>query len=417
MEPVLLVNAHSYRRLYPVEDRKLAACSAFGEIVDSQIWQFNHEELSCQKHDFKLFLNKDGDGYVLTKAKVLGDGKNKVFEEDRVYARSSRRDHGADDGHWCQDEQDVGFWSDYVRPEDEGKWTEAVWPDHRWYLYGYTDPFSTTTLALKLNKLRNFEQCLTETFQNVDDHWEFEKGWKRNREDQCYTEHNVRFCEQEQCLIIEARRGEPTQPLPEDPDAHNYPEHGGGWTSASLISKFSFTFGLLEVEAKIDARTPFWPAIWTEGAHNMDGAGWPHRGEIDIMEYYCEHILANVFRGQDFPKNNEFGPKHEGKSFKVDQFPKNYFQEYRTWRMLWDNSSLMVWLEDYLLMQVSVDKLTNPSGSNPMRMPHRLRLNLAVGGKCGGDPSNCHESSKFCLKAVRLWSDHFFPDHNAHDIQ
>ena len=66
-------------------------------------------------------------------------------------------------------------------------------------------------------------------------------------------------------------------------------------TSARLNSKFAFTYGKVEVRAKLPFGVGTWPAIWTLGKNiNEDGAywdnlglgttGWPACGEIDIME-------------------------------------------------------------------------------------------------------------------------------------
>lgn len=56
-----------------------------------------------------------------------------------------------------------------------------------------------------------------------------------------------------------------------------------------MLKKHAFQNGKLEVRAKIDAQTGLWPAIWTLG---VDGV-WPSNGEVDVMEYYDERILAN----------------------------------------------------------------------------------------------------------------------------
>ena len=68
------------------------------------------------------------------------------------------------------------------------------------------------------------------------------------------------------------------------------------YTSARLNSKFAFTFGRVEVKAKLPQGAGTWPAIWTLGKNiNEDGAywdqtfgttPWPACGEIDIMEHW-----------------------------------------------------------------------------------------------------------------------------------
>ncbi len=69
------------------------------------------------------------------------------------------------------------------------------------------------------------------------------------------------------------------------------------YTSARLNSKFAFTYGRVEVRAKLPGGKGVWPAIWTLGKNiNEKGAywqrqghgttGWPSCGEMDIMEHW-----------------------------------------------------------------------------------------------------------------------------------
>ncbi len=77
----------------------------------------------------------------------------------------------------------------------------------------------------------------------------------------------------------------------------NYTDQGETkpYTSARLNSKFAFTYGRVDVRAKLPFGDGTWPAIWTLGKNvNEDGGfwdnqygtvGWPACGEIDIMEH------------------------------------------------------------------------------------------------------------------------------------
>lgn len=69
------------------------------------------------------------------------------------------------------------------------------------------------------------------------------------------------------------------------------------FTSARLNSTFAFTYGRVEVRAKLPTGVGTWPAIWTLGQNiNEDGAywdnlgfdttPWPACGEMDIMEHW-----------------------------------------------------------------------------------------------------------------------------------
>lgn len=69
------------------------------------------------------------------------------------------------------------------------------------------------------------------------------------------------------------------------------------YTSARLNSKFAFTYGRVEVKAKLPTGIGTWPAIWMLGKNiqeigtywDNEGFGttpWPACGEIDIMEHW-----------------------------------------------------------------------------------------------------------------------------------
>lgn len=69
------------------------------------------------------------------------------------------------------------------------------------------------------------------------------------------------------------------------------------YTSARLNSKFTFTYGRIEVRAKLPKGIGTWPAIWMLSKNiNEDGAywdnqgfgtvNWPICGEIDILEHW-----------------------------------------------------------------------------------------------------------------------------------
>jgi len=48
--------------------------------------------------------------------------------------------------------------------------------------------------------------------------------------------------------------------------------------------KFSFTYGKVEIRAKKECAQGAWPALWMMPEEGVYG-GWPHSGEIDIMEH------------------------------------------------------------------------------------------------------------------------------------
>lgn len=71
------------------------------------------------------------------------------------------------------------------------------------------------------------------------------------------------------------------------------------YTSARLNSKFAFTYGRVEVRAKLPTGGGTWPAIWMLGKNINEPGGywadtygtvnWPACGEIDIMEHWGDN--------------------------------------------------------------------------------------------------------------------------------
>ncbi|WP_367182671.1 family 16 glycosylhydrolase [uncultured Christiangramia sp.] len=61
---------------------------------------------------------------------------------------------------------------------------------------------------------------------------------------------------------------------------------GDTYYSGKINSKdnVEFTYGVIEVKAKLATGKGIWPAIWMLGA-DISEVGWPASGEIDILEY------------------------------------------------------------------------------------------------------------------------------------
>ncbi|SNZ01074.1 glycoside hydrolase family 16 protein [Flagellimonas pacifica] len=86
------------------------------------------------------------------------------------------------------------------------------------------------------------------------------------------------------------------------------------YTAARLNSKFAFTYGKVEVKAKLPTGTGTWPAIWMLNKNiNEDGAywdnkgfgtvNWPNCGEIDILEHWGknqDYVSSAVHNGSSY---------------------------------------------------------------------------------------------------------------------
>lgn len=153
----------------------------------------------------------------------------------------------------------------------------------------------------------------------------------------------------------------------------------GGYTSARLKSQglYKFTYGRVEVKAKLPASQGTWPAIWMLGS-NFPSVGWPNSGEIDIMEQ----------TGDD--KNTVLGTCHwfdtassSQASYGETTAITNGSSEFHIYTMEWTDTSVKVYLDD-----VKYYELAN-SAALPFNADFFMILNVAMGGTLGGtiDPA------------------------------
>ncbi len=228
--------------------------------------------------------------------------------------------------------------------------------------------------------------------------WQFETGYKRNNEAQWYQAENV-TCK-DGYLVITGKRE--TKPNP------NYVAGSNDWktkwpnvkyTSGSVVMKkhHAFQYGKLEVRAKIDAQMGLWPAIWTLG---VDGQ-WPSNGEVDIMEYYNNTILANFA----FAGKQKFNAIWDAVKTPIDSLGgEKWGNDFHVWTLIWDEDKMQILLDERLLNEIDLNTTFNKSDNvNPMRQPHYLLLNLAMGGKNGGSLANTVLPSTYLVDYVRLY--------------
>lgn len=227
--------------------------------------------------------------------------------------------------------------------------------------------------------------------------WGFEQGFARNQEAQWYQSDNARV--QNGMLVIEARRERKPNP--------RYDAASGDWkrnrqfaeyTSASLTTggKHSWTYGRWVMRAKIDTRPGLWPAFWTVGTSGE----WPSGGELDIMEYYNDHLLANAAWGTA----QRWNAKWDSVRKPLTEFhDADWSNKFHVWRMDWDENWIRMYVDDQLMNEVDLSKTLNPDGSNPFHAPQSIILNLAIGGQNGGDPSHTAFPARYIVDYVRIY--------------
>jgi beta-glucanase (GH16 family) len=229
-------------------------------------------------------------------------------------------------------------------------------------------------------------------------HWNFEEGFVRNNEHQWYQPENA-VCK-DGFLIIEARKEQKPNPNYK-PESDNWKESREyiEYTSSSLRTRglHAWQYGRFEIRAKIDTSPGRWPAFWTLG----EKGSWPACGEIDIMEYYRGMILANAAWAGPEGKTMWDDLKKDVGSFN----DPNWSNEFHIWRMDWDETAIKLYVDDILLNTIELEKTVNQRGDikNPMKQPHYIIVNLAIGGNNGGDPSSTMFPRSYVVDYVRVY--------------
>jgi beta-glucanase (GH16 family) len=251
--------------------------------------------------------------------------------------------------------------------------------------------------------------------------WDYERGFVRNQELQWYQPENA-VCK-DGFLVIEARKESKPNPLYVAPgngdgggDGGPFRRGGQAWknrprieiTSASITTrgKHSWLFGRFEIRAKIDTRSGSWPAFWTLGTQGR----WPANGEVDIMEYYDNTVMANIaWAGKPggAPKPN--GATWNSARMPLRELPAHWSDEFHNWRMDWDSTSIKLFLDDKQVADQDLSKTINTvrsrgASQNPfVEGGAYIILNQAIGGQNGGDPSQTEFPVRLLVDYVRVW--------------
>ncbi|OHD06806.1 glycoside hydrolase family 16 protein [Sphingopyxis sp. RIFCSPHIGHO2_12_FULL_65_19] len=231
------------------------------------------------------------------------------------------------------------------------------------------------------------------------DKWDFDVDcWGGgNNERQCYTDRPANAAIKDGKLVITARKEAmtgPAFPLSQRGEAEKATAQATKpFTSARLVTrgKAAWTYGKIEVRAKLPQGQGTWPAIWMLPEDGHYGS-WAASGEIDILEAVnlgvrCEtcaggienRILGTLHFGGQWPAN-----KHKGDETALPA-PLDGFHVFG---IVWQKGKI-VWTVDGKPYATRVASEWSTSGSSepaaPFDRPFHLILNLAVGGGLAED--------------------------------
>lgn len=153
-------------------------------------------------------------------------------------------------------------------------------------------------------------------------------------------------------------------------------KEGAKYTSGRLVTrgKKEFTYGRIDIRAKMPVGKGIWPALWMLGS-NISTVPWPACGEIDIMEY-LGHENFKVYGTAHY---DDGGHKSQGGSYSLT--PGSFSEKFHVFTLMWQENS-MVWYVDYQkYFQFS-------KTGTPFNSKFFFIMNVAVGGNWPGNPDN-----------------------------
>jgi beta-glucanase (GH16 family) len=170
------------------------------------------------------------------------------------------------------------------------------------------------------------------------------------------------------------------------------PDYGGQqYTSARLITRglASWTYGFMEVRAKLPCGLGTWPAIWMLGTSGV----WPAGGEIDIMEQVGSKpttILGTVH-------TQSSGGTGTGAQTTVTDACSNF----HNYQLTWTPQSIAIGVDGQTYYTYA--NTGTGSATWPFDNPQYLLLNLAIGGDLGGAVDNAIFPVQMEVDYVRVY--------------
>lgn len=151
------------------------------------------------------------------------------------------------------------------------------------------------------------------------------------------------------------------------------------YTSARLVTfgKKDFTYGRIEVSAKLPAGKGTWPAIWMLGS-DIKNTPWPACGEIDIMEHvgFDMNVVHASIHTKAF--NHPANTQKTGKTI-VDAVD----QKFHVYAVEWTPKKIDFFVDNQIYFSYTPNEYNAEQW--PFSKPCFIILNLAIGGNWGGE--------------------------------
>jgi len=170
---------------------------------------------------------------------------------------------------------------------------------------------------------------------------------------------------------------------------------GAEYTSARMKTKgkFAFTYGKVEVKAKLPKGGGTWPAIWMLGS-SISTLGWPACGEVDIMEHVGNN-QGRVLSALHTPSS--YGGTINHGSQTLDDVSTAF----HVYAVEWTSEKMIFSVDGKV--HYTYNPTTKNSNTWPFNDDQYIILNVAMGGGLGGAIDPAFTQSSMEIDYVRVY--------------
>lgn len=163
----------------------------------------------------------------------------------------------------------------------------------------------------------------------------------------------------------------------------------GGVTSKG---KFSFKYGKIVIRARFDSAKGAWPALWLLG----DKGGWPHNGEIDLMEHLnFDNSVHQTIHSAYTKKPGGRNPA----TYKVSAIKRD---DWNTYGCEWDDNKIVFTVNG---MPTHTYPRIPAKGEAqwPFKQPFYIIMSMQIGGSWVGKADPKHYPAAMEIDWVRVY--------------
>ena len=151
------------------------------------------------------------------------------------------------------------------------------------------------------------------------------------------------------------------------------------------LNKIQPQYGKIEASMKIPTGAGLWPAFWMMGVNYFPSFDWPACGEIDIMEYSgASGGFTAAFHTGAYNYMNNGGGVQNVQGFSVP----NHSTEFHVYGIEWTPTRVGFYVDGKIILEAKKSQMGSSAAQWPFDQPFWLKLNLAIGGPYGGDPTS-----------------------------